>query len=66
MLVVFAWLASAVVALDFGLYLRHRDRRRVTQGRIDWRRLTPLQLAYSCLLAYPFCVVYVLIDRALA
>jgi hypothetical protein len=59
------WIISGIAALALGLVLRHIDRRGRTRGQIDSRRITPLQVLYSCLLAYPFCVVYVLIDLAL-
>ncbi|WP_223639015.1 hypothetical protein [Corallococcus sp. EGB] len=57
-----AWLMSGVVSLALGAYLRRRDERGPTGGVIDRWHLTPLQLAYSLLLAYPFCAAYTALD----
>lgn len=57
-----AWLISWVVSFALGAYLRHRDERGPTQGVINRRRLTPLQITYGLLLAYPFCAAYTALD----
>ena len=56
------WLVSGVVSFALGAYLRRRDERGPTKGVIDRRRLTPLQITYSLLFAYPFCAVYTALD----
>ncbi len=57
-----AWLMSGVASFALGAYLRRRDERGPIGGVIDRRRLTPLQVAYSLLLAYPFCAAYTALD----
>ncbi|MBN8230834.1 hypothetical protein JYK02_25285 [Corallococcus macrosporus] len=56
------WLVSGLVSLVLGVYLRRWDEHGPTGGVIDRRRLTPLQITYSVLLAYPFCAAYVALD----
>ncbi len=60
------WVISGVVAFGLGWLLRERDRRSPGRGDINPRRLTPLQVFYSCLLAYPFCLLYVFIHLSLS
>lgn len=60
-----AWVVSGAVSFALGAYLRRRDARSPSGGVIDRRRLTPLQIAYSLLLAYPFCAAYVALDLSL-
>ncbi|WP_147445650.1 hypothetical protein [Corallococcus aberystwythensis] len=56
---------SPMNAFALGAYLRRRDVHGPTRGGIDRRRLTPLQIAYSLLLAYPFCAAYAALDLSL-
>ncbi|RKH59518.1 hypothetical protein D7X55_19565 [Corallococcus sp. AB049A] len=60
-----AWVVSGAVSFALGAYLRRRDARGPSGGVIDRRRLTPLQITYSLLLAYPFCAAYVALDLSL-
>ena len=60
------WIISGLVAFGLGWILRERDRKSPTRGEIDNRKLTPLQVVYSCLLAYPFCLLVVFLHRSLS
>jgi hypothetical protein len=57
-----AWVLSAIASFAVGAWLRRRDERGPTGGVIDRRRLTPLQITYSLLLAYPFCAAYAALE----
>jgi hypothetical protein len=56
------WVLSAVASFAVGAWLRRRDERGPTGGGVDRRRLTPLQVTYGLLLAYPFCAAYAALD----
>lgn len=58
------WLVTGVLSFAVGGWLRRRDVRGPTGGVIDRRHLTPPQLAYSLLFAYPFCVAYAALESA--
>jgi hypothetical protein len=60
------WIISGLVAFGLGWLLRERDRKSPSRGEIDNRKLTPLQVLYSGLLAYPFCLLFVLLHRSLS
>jgi hypothetical protein len=60
------WIISGLVAFGLGWLLRQRDRQSPARGEINNRKLTPLQVLYSCLLAYPFCLLVVLLHRSLS
>ncbi|RKG99899.1 hypothetical protein D7X32_25195 [Corallococcus carmarthensis] len=56
---------SGVVSFAPGASLRRRDERGPSEGVIDRRRLTPLRITYSLLLAYPFCAADTALDLSL-
>jgi hypothetical protein len=60
----FLWISSAI-AFALGGLLRGYERRRY--GKVAWnpKRLSALQVAYTALLAYPFCVAYVWAETSL-
>ena len=54
---------SSVLSLVSGFLLRSYERKRHGGVVPNPKRLTAIQVAYSVLLAYPFCVLYVWVDR---
>lgn len=60
------WIISGLVAFGLGLFLREKDRQSPTRGEIDNKKLMPLQILYSCLLAYPLCLLVVFLHLSLS
>jgi len=56
---------SSSLSFVAGLVLRKYDRERQGRRKLDPKRLTGIQVAYSVLLAYPVCVFYVWVHRNL-
>lgn len=56
---------SSAVSLALGFWLRRGERRRYGKIEPNPKRLTALQVVYSLLLAYPFCVAYVWAEKHL-
>lgn len=52
-------LISAILSFALGLALRAYETRKYGRQTVDPKRLKANQVAYSILLAYPFCALYV-------
>lgn len=55
-------IASSIASLGLGFFLRRYERRHYGKVEQNPKRLTALQVAYSVLLAYPFCALYAWVD----
>lgn len=56
---------SALVSFALGFALRAYETRKYGSQTVNPKKLKANQIAYSILLAYPFCALYVWIDSLL-